>query len=88
MCKSLNDFTPEYLSSLFDYRESLDDFRESEMKLAMPRPRTNYMKTSFIYIATKSLELLSIVPAISLNSIIIQKGDSLASLSTWLTANM
>ena len=56
MCKSLNDFTPEYLSTLFDYRESLDDFRESEMKLAMPRPRTNYMKTSFIYIATKSLE--------------------------------
>ena len=55
-CASLNDFTLEYLSSLFDYRESLDDFRESEMKLAMPRPRTNYMKTSFIYIATESLE--------------------------------
>ena len=40
--KSLNGLTPDYLSSKF-----VD--RDTEGKLAIPQPHTNYMKNSFSY---------------------------------------
>ena len=49
--KSLNGLTPEYLSELFancsDVTEDL--LRDSVNKLAVPSPRTNFLKNSFSY---------------------------------------
>ena len=47
--KSLNGLTPEYLSELFvsDVTEYL--LRDSVNKLAVPLPRTNFLKNSFSY---------------------------------------
>ena len=51
MYKTLLEMTPEYLRSRF---VSLDDItayrlRNTENKLALPQPRTNYLKKSFSY---------------------------------------
>ena len=44
--KSLNGFTPDYLSSKFVDRSSVSNYslRDTEGKLAIPQPNTNYMK--------------------------------------------
>ena len=48
--KSLNGLVPEYLSSKFLKRsETRYSLRDSENKLVVPLPRTNYLKTSFSY---------------------------------------
>ena len=51
--KSLHDLTPEYLQSMFVYRSSVKvndyDIRNTEGKLVIPKPRTNYLKDSFSY---------------------------------------
>ena len=43
--------TPEYLSSRFVFRNDVTSFRlrNAENKLALPQPRTNYLKKSFSY---------------------------------------
>jgi hypothetical protein len=41
--------TLTYLQSLFSTRSSEYDLRNSEMKLNLPKPRTNYQKRSFHY---------------------------------------
>ena len=48
---SLNDLTPEYLSSKFTYRRDISKYnlRDSVNKLAIPKPRTDYLKDSFNY---------------------------------------
>ena len=48
---SLNGLTPEFLSSKFVDRSSVSNcsLRDTEGKLAIPQPHTNYMKNSFSY---------------------------------------
>ena len=50
--KSLNGLTPNYLSSKFIPRSDVItsyNLRDSQNKLAIPLPRTNYYKNSYDY---------------------------------------
>ena len=48
--RSLNGLVPEYLSSKFLKRNGTRySLRDSENKLVVPLPRTNYLKNSFSY---------------------------------------
>ena len=49
--KSLNGLAPDYLSAKFLDRSSVCNYslRDTEGKLAVPMPHTNYMKNSFSY---------------------------------------
>ena len=49
MFKSMNGLPPEYLQSLFSQRRSVYNLRDSEGKLTLPKPSTNYLKRSFSY---------------------------------------
>ena len=47
--KSINGLALEYLSNLFTNRDSVNSYslRDTESKLAIPKPHTNYIKNSF-----------------------------------------
>ena len=45
--KSLHGLAPDYLCSKFERRETAYNLRDSENKLNVPLPRTNYYKYSF-----------------------------------------
>ena len=49
--KSLNGLAPDYLRPMFIDRSSITNYslRDTEGKLAIPKPRTNYLKNSFGY---------------------------------------
>ena len=49
--KSLNGLAPDYMHSMFVNRDSVNPYslRNTENKLAVPMPRTNYFKNSFSY---------------------------------------
>ena len=49
--KSLNGLNPDNLQPLFNYRNSVINYtlRDTEGKLTIPMPRTNYLKNSFGY---------------------------------------
>ena len=47
--RSLHGLAPNYLSSKFERREVAYNLRDSENKLNIPLPRTNYYKNSFSY---------------------------------------
>ena len=47
--KSLNGLAPEYMRSMFIYRDTVYSLRDAEGKLNIPKPRTNYLKNSFSY---------------------------------------
>ena len=47
--KCLQGLAPEYLCSKFTNRESVYSLRDSERKLNVPFPRTNYYRNSFSY---------------------------------------
>ena len=47
--KTMNDLVPEYLQSLFSQRHSAYNLRNSEGRLTMSKPSTNYLKRSFSY---------------------------------------
>ena len=47
--KSLNEQAPVYLQNLFHERSTDYYLRNSFHKLALSRPRTNYLKRSFSY---------------------------------------
>ena len=49
MFKALKGNTPSYLSDLFSIRGTGYNLRNSEMKLNLRKPRTNYRKKSFCY---------------------------------------
>ena len=51
VCKSLNGLAPDYLKSMFTDRSAISTYslRNSEVKLAVPLPRTNFLKNSFSY---------------------------------------
>ena len=49
--KSLHSLAPDYLCSMFTDRSSITSYslRDTEGKLAIPKPRTDYLKNSFSY---------------------------------------
>ena len=47
--KSLHGLVPEYLCSKFVSRDTTYSLRDSESKVTVPLPRTNYYKNSFSY---------------------------------------
>ena len=47
--RSLHGLAPDYLCSKFERRETAYNLRDSEDKLNVPLPRTNYYKNSFSY---------------------------------------
>ena len=47
--KSLHGLAPNYLCSTFKRRKTAYNLRDSENKLNVPLPRTNYYKNSFSY---------------------------------------
>ena len=47
--KSIHGLAPDYLGSLFTKYDSPYNLRNSENKLAVPLPRTNFLKNSFSY---------------------------------------
>ena len=49
MYKTINKLAPEYLQNLFSIRSTDYNLRNAEMKLNLPKPRTNYLKRSFCY---------------------------------------
>jgi len=51
MFKTLNGQTPDYLSNKFIFRNDTTSYRlrNSEMRLALPQPRTYYVPKSFSY---------------------------------------
>ena len=51
MFKILNGETPDYLSNKFIFRNDTTSYRlrNSEMRLALPQPRTDYVRKSFSY---------------------------------------
>ena len=49
MFKTLNDQSPEYLKGLFKPFSMTNGFRNSENKLALPKPHTDFLKDSFCY---------------------------------------
>ena len=46
--KALNNLAPDYLRNMFQYRNYKYSF-DSANRLALPKPRTDYMKKSFGY---------------------------------------
>ena len=49
MFKTLNDQSPEYLKGLFKPFSTGYSLRNSDNKLALPKPRTDFLKRSFSY---------------------------------------
>ena len=51
MFKILNGETPDYLSNKFIFRNDTTSYRlrNSEMRLALPQPRTDYVRKRFSY---------------------------------------
>ena len=49
MYKTLHGMTPDYLRSRFVYRDNISAYRlrNTENKLVLPKPRTDYLKRSF-----------------------------------------
>lgn len=48
MFKSLNGLAPVYLQDLFSEQHTDYDLRDSFRKLNLPKPRTDYLKRSFV----------------------------------------
>ena len=49
MFKTTNGLTPAYLQNLFSTHSTQYNLRDSEAKLELPKPRTNYGKRAFCY---------------------------------------
>ena len=49
MYKTMNDLAPEYLQSLFSQRHSAYNLKNSEGRLTLSKPSTDYLKRSFSY---------------------------------------
>ena len=68
MFKTINGLTPTYLQNLLSTRSTQDNLRDSEAKLELPMPPTNYGKRAFCYSGALLWNNLPIV---------LQKSDSL-----------
>ena len=49
MFKTLKGNMPSYLQDMFSFRGLGYNIRNSEIRLNLPKPRTNYLKRSFCY---------------------------------------
>ena len=49
MFKTLNKLTPQYLKDLFIPFDTEYELRDKENRLALPKPRTDFLKRSFCY---------------------------------------
>ena len=49
MFETINGLTPTYLQNLWSTRSTQYNLRDSEAKLELPMPRTNYGKRAFYY---------------------------------------
>ena len=49
MFKTLNDQSPKYLKGIFKPFSTDNGLRNSDNKLALPKPRTDFLKRSFCY---------------------------------------
>ena len=49
MFNTIRGLSPAYLQNLFSIRSTPYNFRDSEIKLDLPKPRTNYCKRGFGY---------------------------------------
>ena len=49
MFKSVNKLAPVYLYDMFTPKITSYDLRNANQKLALPKPRTEYLKRSFSY---------------------------------------
>ena len=49
--KPVNGLTPDYLRSMFADKKTIADYllRDTEYKVVIPLPRTNFLKNSFSY---------------------------------------
>jgi len=54
MVKTLNDQSPEYLKCLFKPFSANYGLKNSENKLALPKPRSDFLKRSFCYVGAHS----------------------------------
>ena len=52
--KSLTGLTPDYLEQLFNECNDIYRLRSNNTKIALPKPRTNFLKRSFSYRAAKA----------------------------------
>jgi len=61
MNKTVHGMTPEYLRSRFVSRDNITSYRlrNTENKLALPQPRTDYLKKSFYHSGAKLWNSLS-----------------------------
>ena len=61
MYKTVHGMTPEYLRSRFVSRDDITSYRlrNTENKLALPQPRTNYLRKNFSYSGAKFWNSLS-----------------------------
>ena len=58
--KALTGLGPDYLEQLFnECNNDIYSLRSNNIKLALPKPRTNFLKRSFSYRAAKSWNALS-----------------------------
>ena len=49
MHKTIKKMTPQYLQEMFTFKENDYSLRDSDNKLIVPQPRTEYLKRSFSY---------------------------------------
>ena len=49
MFKTINELTSAYVQNLFSTRSTRYNIRDSEAKLELPMPRTNYGERAFCY---------------------------------------
>ena len=49
MHKTIKKMTPQYLQEMFTIKENDYSLRDSDNKLIVPQPRTEYLKRSFSY---------------------------------------
>ena len=89
MFKILNDQSPEYLKGLFQPFSTGYSLRNSDNKLALPKPRTDFLKRSFSYSGAHSWNSLpSDVRAIRSYTNFRNRIDHQLSTSYSHTANM
>ena len=58
MFKTLNGNTPSYLQDMFSVRGTGYNARNSDVRLNLPKPRTNYQKRSFCYSGASGIAFL------------------------------
>ena len=62
MFKTLTSNAPSYLQEFFSIRGTGYNLINSEMRLNLPKPRTNYLKRSFCYTVVVHVLLWNSIP--------------------------